>query len=203
MRQTFLFSHTLDVPGPKCCDCSPVSPAPGAFSEIWQEARTQKGDLCPSAAEELNGLCCAIQQAEDAEAQVLPLQLLSGSGGQRLSPILDPAQDVLLCPGPSALFFLRPILEQVSLLSVPRLLTPCLCWLLFQSQFPPNALGSLPSSFIFPKFTIPGSLSSFSHSTSLTCFPHQVLVPDYLSLKLTLILKVLAHQEGLVWGALF
>lgn len=46
-------------------------PAPGPFSEIWQEVGTQKGDLCPSAAEGLSGSSHGIQQAEDAEAQVL------------------------------------------------------------------------------------------------------------------------------------
>lgn len=60
---------------------------------------------------------------------------------------------------------------KVSLLSASHLLTPCLSWLFFQSQFCPNALGSLPSTSISSKFTVPVPLSSLPH-----CIP--VLVPS-------------------------
>lgn len=86
------------------------APAPDPFSEIWQEAGTQKGDLCPSAAEGLSG--CPVPVSEQrmlrATSSLQALQLLSGSGGQRLSLILGPAQDMLSYSGLSVLSQTHP-----------------------------------------------------------------------------------------------
>lgn len=145
------------------------------------------------------------------------LQLLSGSGGQRLSPILGPAQDMLLRSGPSALFFPRPNLEQFSLLSVPRFRVFAYFGSFSSLSFPPNAFGSLPSSSIVSKFTIPVPLSFFPHSISVSMlsppgpcprqpqpfFLEKAFAFPWIDTYFKVLVYEKINQKVLVWGASF
>lgn len=162
----------LHISATKHCDCGSMH----QFSSVrFRRMQAPKEISALQLQRGTSGSPHEFHLAEDGEAQVFTLgstQLLSGSGGQRLRPISDPVEDTLQCSGPSALFFPSVFLEQVSLPSASHLLTPCLSWLFFQSQFCPNALGSLPSPSISSKFTIPVRLSSFPH-----CIPVSVPSP--------------------------
>lgn len=103
LRQTFLFSLTLDVPCPKCCDCFPVGAPPGPGSAPGPSVRSgrRQGPKKEISVPQLqwgsvdHPMAFSKQRMLGPRSSLQALQLLSDSGGQRLSPTLDPAQDML------------------------------------------------------------------------------------------------------------